>query len=65
MVNSSNRNKDITQAEVIIKYFEKNPNRDIPHPEIVDWVTDEYKKELVIFSETRIDKLDNFIKKDF
>lgn len=35
---------EITQEEIIMEYFEKNQNRDIPHPEIVDWATAEYKK---------------------
>jgi hypothetical protein len=34
----------LTQAEITLKYFKNNPNRDISHPEIVDWVTKEYKK---------------------
>ena len=34
----------ITQAELIMAFFKKNPKRDIPHPEIVDWVTTEWKK---------------------
>ena len=36
--------KNITQAELVKQYFKKNPNRDIKHPEIVDWLTDTYKK---------------------
>lgn len=27
-----------------MEYFKKNPNRDIPHPEIVDWATSEWLK---------------------
>ena len=27
-----------------MEFFKKNPNRDVPHPEIVDWVTAEYLK---------------------
>lgn len=27
-----------------MEYFQKHPNRDIPHPEIVDWATSELKK---------------------
>lgn len=27
-----------------MEYFRKHPNRDIPHPEIVDWAVDEFKK---------------------
>ena len=26
------------QKDLIIEFFEKNPNRDIKHPEVVDWV---------------------------
>jgi hypothetical protein len=36
--------KPITQSDLIMEYFMKNPNRDIKHPEIVDWVVAEYKK---------------------
>lgn len=35
---------DIVQADLIMKYFKKNPRREIKHPEIVDWVVAEYKK---------------------
>lgn len=34
----------VTQEELILEYFRKNPNRDIKHPEIVDWVTGEYRR---------------------
>lgn len=34
----------MTQEEIIKEYFVANPNRDIKHPEVVDWVTEEYKK---------------------
>jgi len=34
----------ITQMELIMEFFKKNPNRDITHPEIVDWVTAEFLK---------------------
>lgn len=36
--------KEIVQSDLIMEYFKKNPNRDIKHPEIVDWVVSEYKK---------------------
>lgn len=32
----------ISQAELVLQFFENNPNRDIETPEIVDWVTSEY-----------------------
>src|SRR3989338_1282904 len=36
--------EEIVQSDLIMEYFKKNPNRDIKHPEIVDWVVTEYKK---------------------
>jgi hypothetical protein len=36
--------EEIVQSNLIMEYFKKNPNRDIKHPEIVDWVVAEYKK---------------------
>ncbi len=35
---------EISQNEIIIEFFKNNPNRDIKHPEIVDWATSEYNK---------------------
>jgi len=37
-------NNETTQAKLIMEFFEKNPNRDVSHPEIVDWATEEYRK---------------------
>lgn len=34
----------ITQEELIKEYYLNHPKRDIPHREIVDWVTAEYKR---------------------
>ena len=34
----------VSQVDLIKKYFIENPNRDIAHPEIVDWVTVQYEK---------------------
>lgn len=36
--------KEISQEDLLMEYYKKNPRRDIPHPEIVDWVTAEYLK---------------------
>ena len=36
-------NRKITQRSIIIDYFMSHPNKDIPHPEIVDHVTAEYR----------------------
>jgi hypothetical protein len=37
-------NSNISQLDLLMEYFKKNPKRDIEHPEIVDWVVAEYKK---------------------
>ncbi len=31
-----------SQSDLIMEYFKKNPNRNISHPEIVDWATAEW-----------------------
>lgn len=36
---------NIVQKDLIIEFFKKNPNRDIKHPEIVDWVVSAYKNK--------------------
>src|SRR3989338_5248839 len=40
----SKKSEDTKQMELIMEFFRKNPNRDIKHPEVVDWVVKEYKK---------------------
>ena len=39
-----NKNNNIVQQDLIIECFKKNPNRDIKHPEVVDWVVSTYKE---------------------
>lgn len=34
----------VNQLKLLLEYFEKNPNRSIRHPEIVDWAVKEYGK---------------------
>lgn len=34
----------MNQSDLLMEYFKKNPKRDINHPEIVDWATEEWKK---------------------
>ncbi|MDR0664044.1 MAG: HNH endonuclease [Helicobacteraceae bacterium] len=34
----------MTQTELIFKFFENNPNRDIKHAEVVDWATAKWKE---------------------
>lgn len=36
--------ENINQSDLLMEYYKNNPHRDIPHPEIVDWVTKEYLK---------------------
>jgi len=43
MKNSNKKNNHV-QKDLIIEFFKKNPNRDIKHPEVVDWVVSTYKK---------------------
>lgn len=34
----------MNQTDLIFEYFEKRPLEDIPHAEVVDWATEEWKK---------------------
>lgn len=34
----------MSQGDLLMEYFKKHPNKDIEHPEIVDWATEEWKK---------------------
>ena len=36
--------KKVSQIELLKEFFTNNPNRDIAHPEVVDWATKEYTK---------------------
>ena len=36
-------NKKLTQQDLVIEFFKKNPNRNIKHPEVVDWLTKEWQ----------------------
>lgn len=40
---NNNKNNQV-QKDLIIEFFKRNPNRDIEHPEVVDWVVATYKK---------------------
>ncbi len=33
-----------TQNEILMEFYKNNPNREVFHPEVVDWVTKEYSK---------------------
>lgn len=34
----------ITQTALVMEYFTRHPNRDIEHPEVVDWLIKEYQE---------------------
>ena len=40
------KKKKISQKDLLIEFYAKNPKRDIPHPEVVDWVTKEFRKRV-------------------
>src|SRR3989344_1546990 len=40
-----NKKNNNVQKDLIIEFFKKNPNRDIKHPEVVDWVVSTYLKK--------------------
>ena len=45
MANSKEEKKKLqTQIDLLMEFYKKHPNRDVSHPEIVDWVTKEWKK---------------------
>src|SRR3989344_6139532 len=37
-------NDNLVQKDLLVEFFKKNPNRNIKHPEVVDWVVGNYKK---------------------
>ena len=40
----------MTQLALLLEFFKNNPNKEIKHPEIVDWATKEwYKKTAKVF----------------
>jgi len=38
------KKEELSQMALIMEYFKKHPGKEIPHPEIVDWVVSEFKK---------------------
>lgn len=43
-MSKNNKKNNHIQKDLIVEFFKKNPNRDIEHPEVVDWVVVTYKK---------------------
>lgn len=35
---------ELSQMDLVKEFYTKNPNRDIKHPEVVDWLSDEWEK---------------------
>ncbi len=35
---------EISQSDILFEYFQTHPNKDIDHPEVVDWAIKEFKK---------------------
>jgi len=44
MAKNNGKKNNHVQKDLIVEFFRKNPNRDIKHPEVVDWVVSAYKK---------------------
>ncbi len=44
MTKKRSNKKSQTQIELIMEFFRKKPNINIPHPKVVDWVVSEWKK---------------------
>lgn len=38
------KKQKISQKDLLIEFYKNNPNRDIYHPEVVDWCTKEFKR---------------------
>jgi len=36
--------KKLSQIDLLKEYFIKHPQKDIPHPKVVDWAVAEWKK---------------------
>ena len=36
---------ELNQRQLLLEYFKAHPHKDIPHPEIVDYVTEAYKRQ--------------------
>lgn len=37
------KDKKVTQMDLVKEFFTKNPNRDIKHPEVVDWLMEQWR----------------------
>jgi hypothetical protein len=42
MLKAVDNNNNESQLDLLMEFFKKNPNRDISHPEVVDWATSEW-----------------------
>ena len=37
--------KKTTQLEILMEFFKKHPNKDVAHPQVVDWAVRQWKKK--------------------
>ncbi len=37
--------RKVSQKDLILAFFKKHPNKDIPHPKVVDWAMSEWRKQ--------------------
>lgn len=42
---TNNKKIAVSQSALVVEFFTNNPNRNIGHPEVVDWVVDTYRKK--------------------
>ena len=38
------KQEELSQSGLLMEYFQNNPNKDISHPEVVDWAIKEFRK---------------------
>jgi len=38
-------NEELTQKELVKRFFKNNPKRNVKHPEVVDWLTKEWQQQ--------------------
>lgn len=38
------KHEEMSQSGLLMEYFQNNPNKDISHPEVVDWAIKEFRK---------------------
>ncbi len=44
MADDNEKKEEVSQISLLMEYFQNNPNKDISHPQVVDWATAEFLK---------------------